>query len=266
MIVNKGNLIDELEPEVDNDALDKLSTCETAFPEVTTDIIVVNKVAHNYRKWLYSLMKDALGERILEIGSGVGNYTYFLLQHGAVWATDVEDSYLEFLARQFSKYKNCRIDKLKLDVWDEKTCNKVGTFHPDTIVCLNVLEHVNHDDAVVHAIMNCLEIGGHLVLIVPALPFLYCSMDKRYGHYRRYRSQDAYRLIKGYPNARVVRCQYFNIVGIVGWLNHILLKRNHLSRHQIQLFDKLVPFLSFVERIIPTPIGLSLMIWIKRVR
>ena len=94
MITNKGNSSHQSEQDADSNSLDKLSTRETSFPQITTDLKTLNEDL-NYRKWLYCLIKDALGKRILEIGSGVGNYTYFFLKHGTVWATDVEDSYVE---------------------------------------------------------------------------------------------------------------------------------------------------------------------------
>lgn len=237
---------------------------EVISPQVAIDLQTLNK-ARNYRRWLYSLTAGALGHRILDMGSGVGNYAEFFLSHGDVWVTDLESTYTDVLEARFGTLPNCRVSQLTLESWDESTRALVKEFNPDTITCLNVLEHVEQDQGSVEAMLDCLQPGGHLVLIVPALPSLFSDLDVRYGHFRRYTRRDAQRLLKNNPNASIVRLQYFNLLGVFGWwFNHVLFKKLVLPTDQTQAFDRVVPTLAAIERVVPIPFGLSLVLWIRK--
>ena len=239
-------------------------TAATTFPQMTEDLATLAEATH-YRHWIYELIKGWLGQRILEIGSGVGSHTSLLLAHGAVWATDVEPAYVAHLEARFADENRCRVGLLRLGAWRAEDRERIAAFAPDTIVCANVLEHVENDEEAVEGMMSCLTAGGALCLIVPAHPSLYSEIDRRYGHFRRYRRHDADRLTRGCGSASVVRCDYFNMLGCAGWLaNHVLLRRRRLSRTQTRAFDRLVPWVRAVERLVSCPFGLSLRIIVRK--
>jgi 2-polyprenyl-3-methyl-5-hydroxy-6-metoxy-1,4-benzoquinol methylase len=237
----------------------------TLFPQIEEDLETLSRAVH-YRQWLYHQISGALGTRILEIGSGVGNYTEFLLRHGHVLATDVEGHYVSELRSRFRDEPNVRVDHLALEVWDDATLARLRAFAPDTVVCLNVLEHVPNDRLAVQNMLGCLVPGGYLALIVPALPSLFCEIDRRYGHVRRYTRRGLLSLLDAETSARVVRCRYFNAFGVAGWwVNHVLLERTQLSPGQVRFFDGiLVPLVAAAERVVPPPFGLSLVAWIRK--
>lgn len=255
----------ESQSEIDLQALfARIDINAVASEQVAIDLQTLDK-ARSYRRWLYSQIQGGLGKRILEIGSGVGNYTHFLLEHGEVWATDMEDVYLDVLRDRFGSNPNFTASLLTLGPWSAEIRQQVRHFNPDTIVCMNVLEHVEQDAESVREMFEGLDIGGHILLIVPALPGLYCNLDERYGHFRRYTRQDVPRLVSGLKGAKVVREEYFNMLGTVGWwFNHVLLHRGQLPARQTQTFDRLVPGLGWLEQRIRPPFGLSLSIWIRR--
>lgn len=235
---------------------------QTPFPLVERDLGALSH-ATNYNDWLYALCKPHIGSRILEIGAGIGNYTKHWLKHGEVYATDCEDYYVNCLRDTF-RHAAVNVGKLSLDCWQEDARRDIAAFQPDTVVCLNVLEHIEDDVAAVRAMLACLSPGGKLILIVPALNWLYSQIDVSYGHHRRY-SRHRIELIRGETHSVILRCKYFNSIGALGWLwSHRLLARASLSPSQIRSFDRVVPMLAKVEQRIPPPFGLSIVAVLAR--
>jgi SAM-dependent methyltransferase len=132
--------------------------------------------------------------------------------------------------------------------------------HFDAVVCLNVLEHIDDDVAAVEKAYQTLAPAGRLILYVPAFPCLLGEIDRRLGHFRRYR-RDSLRklLLRVGLNAETIR--YYNMSGFFGWwVRFRLLKRDHQSRDVVGLFDRLVfPAQSRIEAAMPwLPFGQSL--------
>jgi SAM-dependent methyltransferase len=240
---------------------------DTAFPQVAEDLETLSG-AHNYHRWLYSSIKGALGTRIVEVGAGIGNYTPLLLKHGRVHAIDPEPAYVSLLRERFSNHESFEAEELALGDWSAETRARLRQFRPDTFVCLNVLEHVEDDASAVAAMFDCLQPGGQIALVLPALRWLYSPLDARYGHYRRYTKPDVARLTSGLPSVSTTKCQFLNAAAVPGWwFNHVLMKRLRLPQAQTLLFDRtLVPLAAAVERVLPVPFGLSLVVWLKKGR
>jgi hypothetical protein len=101
--------------------------------------------------------------------------------------------------------------------------------------------------------------GGRLLLFVPAFPALWGTLDVADHHCRRYgRSELATKV--GEAGFSVERLAFTNPLGILGWaLNGKLLKRQVVSAGQLRLYDRLVPALSRLERVVRPPFGLSLV-------
>lgn len=245
--------------------LETVAPFDTTYPQVTEDLHVLSDARH-YHEWLYSCIKGALGSRIIEVGAGIGNYTPFLLTHGAVRIAEPEPAYAGHLRRRFGAFGNLDVEQLALGAWTAETRARVREFRPDTFVCLNVLEHVVEDEAAVAAMYDCLEPGGHLALVLPALGWLFSALDERYGHYRRYGRADAARLVRSLTGASIPRCHYLNAIAVPAWwINHVLLKREGLPKAQTKFFDRvLVPLAAAFERVVPVPFGLSLVLWIRK--
>ena len=123
---------------------------------------------------------------------------------------------------------------------------------------LDVLEHIADDAAMLASLANKLAPGGRIVLKVPAIPWLFNSLDAAVGHFRRY-DQTALTLVAHSAGCRVRHCQSFNIAGIPGWWWNRVRQRDVAPGAQIEGFDKLVPFLAFGEKFLPPMAGLSLI-------
>ncbi|HKX32934.1 MAG TPA: class I SAM-dependent methyltransferase [Blastocatellia bacterium] len=209
-----------------------------------------------YNHWVYEQIADALGQRVLEVGSGTGNITQFLCADGRdVIATDIIPSYRRELEKQFGKKANVRVDKFDLTTGAPEEFIREPF---DTVVCLNVLEHVENDLFALEQMRRVLKPGGKLGLLVPSHQFLYGEVDRAVGHYRRYEKRALTARLKeaGYL---VQSMKSFSFVAVLPWLiNGRLFKRDYLPAGQANLANRLVPFLK-LERLIGPPFGLSLV-------
>ncbi len=212
----------------------------------------------NYTKWQFSLCRPYVGKRTLEIGAGLGNYTHLLLKCGDVWPTDGDEYYVHKLRAQFSNIA-VKVSQLRIGTLTTTDKEDIFRFRPDTIICMNVLEHVENDVDAVGELAGCLSAKGRLILLVPACPCLFSQIDREYGHYRRY-DKRRIRTISSKTSAPCIHVQYSNPVGMIGWIwSHTLLRKRELGHWQVKAFDKLVPILALIQRIVPSPIGLSLL-------
>jgi len=128
----------------------------------------------------------------------------------------------------------------------------------DTVVCLNVLEHIEQDTATLSDLFYVLRPGGRIVLIVPALQALYGSLDEHLHHVRRYEKAELEEKVR---NAGFVLedVRFLNRPGIVGWwVNGRLLRRRVLPAGQLAAFKLLLPLLKR-EEANPPSIGMSLL-------
>lgn len=210
--------------------------------------------AVHYNRWIYNMLRPYVGRRILEIGCGTGNLTGHLASHGRVLAVDVQDGYLNEARTKWRDCPEIRFKKIDL----EKSFSPLRAFHPDTLICVNVLEHLSHDHRVLDQCSKLLPPGGKLLLFVPALQCLYGTMDKSYGHFRRYSLGQLKSKVEG-SGFQVEYCRYLNLLGILGWwLNGKVLGRKIIPKSQMMLYDRVVSVSSLFERFLPKPIGLSL--------
>ena len=135
--------------------------------------------------------------------------------------------------------------------------------HIDTIVCLNVLEHIEDDAGTLRDFARVLPSGGHLALLVPALPALYGSLDEALRHYRRY-EKDALRRLVAEAGFAVEKVRYLNRPGVFGWwLNSRVFRRRVLPRQQLGAFRWLMPLLRAEEDAEPS-FGMSLLVLARK--
>jgi SAM-dependent methyltransferase len=196
-----------------------------------------------------------LGRRVLEIGSGIGNITKFLLDRDLVIATDVEPKYLSLLKNTFGKYKKFVIERLYIPGAE---IERYQSYHVDSVICFNVLEHIEQDETALRNIYDLLEPGGRLLLLVPSHPWAYGSLDQHLGHRRRYGRRELKNKLEA-QGFGVIYLKHFNRIGILGWfLNSKILRRKRLSSFQLRVYNLLVPFFK-LEKFFSLPFGTSLL-------
>lgn len=207
----------------------------------------------NFNRQVFRAFAPWLSGRVLELGCGTGNFTRLIAEAGhSVTAVDINPAYVAVAGERLASYP--RVTVAEMDIREMALSE---TF--DTVILLDVLEHIEDDVGLLRDLAARLAPGGRLILKVPAMPSLYCPMDRAIGHYRRYdrRLLEA-RLAEA--GLAPVETGTVNALGILGWwLNGRVLGRQTPPRAQVGLFDRVVPVAGAIERGLRLPIGLSLM-------
>ena len=233
---------------------------ETKDPVGFYTLEVIAK-ADRFNKWMYDQFKQQLKGEILEIGSGIGNISKFVIADGhSITLSDYNEEYCEALKKNFKDHKNVRkilrIDLLHPEFQTEYIACKEKY---DSIFLLNVIEHIENDLA---AIKNCrylLRSHGTIILLAPAYSWLFCSFDKQLGHYRRY-SLQSLKLLLEKNNFTILRSSHFNFAGIFGWLLFgKILNQRMLTKNEMSIFNKIVPVAKLLDKLFAKKIGLSVI-------
>ena len=220
--------------------------------DIAHEMLKAISLCHNYNRWIYRTIKPYLGKRILEVGCGVGNLTRYLLESGEVVGLDCSQRYVDYMKLDFPD-----LEVYNYDIADEKVLvlKKYGF---DTVVCINVLEHVEDDLKALSNMYELIEGKGRLVLLIPAHRFLYGTPDRNVGHWRRYSKKQLFDKLS-VTKFKVERIEYFNKVGIIGWfLNSKIVRGKQISFLQLILFNEFVPFFAKIDSLVKLPLGLSI--------
>jgi SAM-dependent methyltransferase len=204
--------------------------------------------------WLFSKLAPHIHGDVLEIGSGIGNLSRHILEQAAsAVLTDMEAEYLGELRRAFEGDRRVAIAHYDLE---RAPPPEIAGRRFDSIVAVNVIEHIRDDDALVRTLAGLLKPGGKLAVYVPACPFAFGSLDRALGHHRRYTPR-ALRALLERAGLEVARPAYLNFAGLLGWtVNGRILQREHLSARQISAFERLLPLVRLEDRV-RLPIGLG---------
>ena len=225
-----------------------------------SDILGRLSRAPRFNAWMADTIREYCGQQVLEIGSGVGNLTRRLVPRTNYVASDINPLYLDTLKalaaeRPYLQATYC-------DVTDVESFPVAeGGF--DTVVCLNVIEHVEHDAAALENIRRVLRPGGTAVILVPHGQWNFGTLDTVLGHHRRY-SVESLRNVAEQCGFVVNRVFEFNRVGTPAWfLNGRILRRTSFGLVQIWLLNLLTPLFRVLDPVLPLP-GLSLVAVLQR--
>jgi 2-polyprenyl-3-methyl-5-hydroxy-6-metoxy-1,4-benzoquinol methylase len=221
--------------------------------------LLFDRMNRAYCRWQLDQFAPYLGRRILEIGCGVGGIIDLLGPRDLICGLDVEADVLAYAAERFRHRPECQFELCDISEADSETLEGLRQEQFDTIICMNVLEHIRDDIGALQRMEEVLAPGGTLALLVPAHLGLYGPYDKVDGHYRRYNK--AYlRTILQQTGLRLVRSHYFNAVGALGWwLQYKLLRRSIHGEGQLGLMNRLLPLVRAAEWLVKPPFGLSLI-------
>jgi SAM-dependent methyltransferase len=132
--------------------------------------------------------------------------------------------------------------------WERPDLEALRARRFDTVLCLNVLEHIERDDDALATFAALLPPDGRLVIQVPAMHALYGDIDRAIGHYRRYEREELVAKLERHGFV-IDECRYFNLPGVLGWyLNSRLLRRRTLPGMQARAASALVPLLQLEQR------------------
>jgi SAM-dependent methyltransferase len=214
--------------------------------------------ARNYHDWIVDELSSHLGQVVVEVGAGSGALSRLLLDKG------IEKLFA------FEPSNKLYID-LRESLGNERRAHLINNilepelFPPDadSVVYVNVLEHIEDDLNELRKVKNGLRSGGSLLIFVPALPALFSEVDSQMGHFRRYTKQKLLNVVE-HSGFQVQSVKYMDFAGVLPWyLNFKLLKRS-FSVGSVSLYDRaIIPWMRKVEEVIRPPLGKNLLLIAK---
>ena len=215
------------------------------------DILDALANARRFNQWMADTIQPYIGRRVLETGAGIGNLTRILSPHKERYiAGDIEGEYLARLRARFQHRPKVEVQHCDLE--------NPSDFEPlagavDSVVCLNVLEHVKDDVAGLRNIYTALRPGGRAIVLVPQGQEIYGTLDEALGHYRRYSRDELQRKLEE-AGFRVERMLEFNRISRPPWyVVGRILRRKTISRFQLRIFDRLVWLWRYLDTRLPWP-------------
>ena len=230
----------------------KPATFEDAQDTIRTGL-ERNADAANYVDWLARLCGPYLGSKCLEIGAGHGDLAALLSDGRQYEASDLSDECLARLEARFATTPNVNVRSVDLAHFSDEDAF-------DSILLVNVLEHIDDDRGAVARLRRGLTTGGRLIVYLPAFELLYSRFDRDLGHHRRYRKGPLGALLEE-EGFKVLDARYVNMLGAFGWFLYCrVLGRDASDQITVSACDRfVVPVLRRVERWVPPPFGLSVL-------
>lgn len=214
--------------------------------------------APNIGRWTVDQFREYLGDTVLEAGCGSGNLTQFLIDCRRLICVDIDEAHLSVVKERFGHLENVEVVLGDLDGPATYTSFE-GIL--DTVVCVNVMEHLHNPDIAAKGFARSLRSGGHAVVLVPAHKWLFSAADHALAHTMRYSKEDLVSTLES-AGMEIVDVREFNRMGVLGWLVNKTLHRTEIGRLQTRLFSWLLPVAKLIERVHVLP-GLS---WIAVAR
>ena len=205
----------------------------------------------HFNRWLADTIQPYVGAHVLEIGAGIGNLSQYLAaRRKSYTASDIDEEHMARLRVRFAQRPNLSLIRCDLSSPDDFAPIEARA---DTVICLNVLEHIEDDALGLRNISRALLPGGTAIVLVPQDQSIYGTLDEVLGHYRRYSEMELRKKMEA-AGFQVDRILHFNRVTRPGWwLNGRVLKRRHFSRFQLWWFDRLVWLWRKIDRFLPWP-------------
>ena len=224
--------------------------------------LVTLRRARRLGDWMFEQFADAARGRVVEVGAGIGTFSDRLLAAGVEELVQIEPEAgcAAELERRYGGDPRVSLLREELPAAPGLAA-RPGEF--DLVLCQNVLEHIEDDRGAVAAMAAALRPGGELALLVPAHPRLFGALDAAYGHHRRY-TPARLREIVGETGLRIDRLAHFNALGIPGWWIKNRTGSRRIGALSLQAYEAAVRGWRPLERRLPPPVGLSLIVRARR--
>ncbi len=205
--------------------------------------------APRFTHWMADVIRPYIGERVLEIGAGTGNLTMQLIPRKLYYASDINPHYLTYLQNLIPDHPYLRVGYTDGEKHDSYPAEEKF----DTVICLNVVEHLENDLGALRNIFDALEENGRAIVLVPCGPGLYGTLDKVLGHFRRY-TKTQFAELAARAGFQLEALLSFNRFGAPAWwLNGRLLRRKTFGLWQIKTLNFLTPLVRRIDQYLPLP-------------
>ena len=215
--------------------------------------------ATHYRRWIVDAFAPYLGRHVAEVGAGIGSITRILLERplDRLVAFEPSTNMFPHLADAVKGHANARAINALFGG------EQAGQDY-DSVAYINVLEHVEHEREELLAAYNALRTGGHLLVFVPALAWLYSNFDREVGHFRRY-SRDGLERVVAHAGFQVVQARYFDVAGVLPWYLYFTLMGRGMGKGSVSLYDRVVvPPMRVLEGWVAPPLGKNILLVARR--
>ena len=216
--------------------------------------------AHNWKAYFSAVLAPHLSGRVLEVGAGLGSTTLALCSPAAEsWDCLEPDAELNGKLAAMLGLHNW---PCPVRARSGTLCDLAGTELFDTIIYIDVLEHIAEDRAELASAARHLAPGGSLVVLSPAFQFLFSEFDASIGHHRRYTRPSLLALAP--PDLTLSSCRYLDSVGLMASLaNRMVLRASLPTPKQIRTWDRLmVPLSRLLDKVVCYKFGRSIVaVW-----
>jgi SAM-dependent methyltransferase len=221
-------------------------------------------LALNWKAYVRHQIGHYIKGCVLEIGAGIGETTKALIKgHEGRWTCLEPDRKLaERIAMSFDSKPAGQSEGPEIIVGDIDHPGCIREF--DTILYIDVLEHIDNDKLEIEKAARKLKGNGCLIVLAPAHPFLFSPFDSKIGHFRRYRQKHLVAISPA--DTRIIKLRYLDSIGCLASLgNKIILKAGAPSHSQIMMWDRLmVPLSRVFDSLFFYKLGKSiLVVWQK---
>ena len=254
------------QPKKSPDSPAALTSANTSF-EYSGRELEAMAWAENYHRWIIRMFAPYLGRHIVEVGAGLASFSELILKYHKCESLSLVEPSTEMYqqlvvnAPLLTKSK----DETRIDTYQSSFVDVAPLIRskqtPDSIIYVNVLEHIADDELELTTIQQTLTVGGRVFLFVPALPWLYGAFDERVGHVRRYTKRSLEDKLKR-AGFKTVLSSYFDVVGIAPWwIKYCLLRSVTMEPASVRFYDRfIVPAVSRMEAVIRPPLGKNVIV------
>ena len=218
--------------------------------------------AKTWKRYLRRQIAPYLGRRVLEVGAGIGGTTTELFADGTDLWVCLEPN--PTLAKQLEDRKSEGSLQAACEVRKGSIRELEPNIEFDTVLYIDVLEHVEDDRGEISRAAKKLSAGGHLIVLSPAHQWVFSALDIAVGHFRRYSRSTLTNLAPKGP--KLVRVRYLDSAGLLASLgNRLVLKSSLPTLRQILFWDRfMVPFSRILDPLLAYQVGKSiLVVWQK---
>ena len=210
----------------------------------------------NYYRWIHRHFEPFIGRRVLEVGAGVATFSDVVLRRSRptrFTLVEPDRDHYEILGQRFATTDG-------VDVFEGFLEDAPASEPLDSIVAVNVIEHVRDDRALMSEIFDRVAPGGHVLIYTPSVPALFGTLDEAFGHWRRY-TEPGLRSLGEDVGLETVELRSINLPGVLTWyLAGRVFRKTWIRPWEVVVYDRLViPWVAALEGLVQPPIGQGLL-------